>query len=282
MREKDYLKFKLNKIFSRNTIRNVLELGPSYLETINVKIKPGNLTIKEYINDLYLYLEKNYRNEYFYKNTILNKKLLGTYSVNTTVALSEVVVNKSKADLILINGKAVVYEIKTEYDNFSRLLNQLNDYYKAFKEVYVVTSEEQEGSLQNLLRESNAGIIVLTKRKTLSIRKKATLQDDLLDYTSMFRMLRKREFESLLKNYYGKLPSVKPVFYYEACFEWFQKIDKLEVYELMINQLKKRNIKAKSLFKKTPNALRSLTYFEDLSESEYALLNNVLNMRVRM
>ncbi len=63
------------------------------------------------MKSLYNYL-KVYRNEYFYKNTILNKLLLGRHSINTTTALSEMPIGKSIADFILLNGKGVVDEIK--------------------------------------------------------------------------------------------------------------------------------------------------------------------------
>nr|WP_270211591.1 sce7726 family protein [Streptococcus anginosus] len=62
----------------------------------------------------------------------MNKRLLGMHSINTTTALTEIPVGRAKPDFILINGKAVVYEIKTELDNFDRLENQINEYYKAF------------------------------------------------------------------------------------------------------------------------------------------------------
>ena len=64
------------------------------------------------------------------------------HSVNTTTALTEVAIAKSKADFVLINGKAVVYEIKTELDNLERLCSQIDDYYKAFDHVAVVTYEK--------------------------------------------------------------------------------------------------------------------------------------------
>ena len=41
-----------------------------------------------------------------------------------------------------LNGKAVVYEIKTELDNLERLESQISDYYKAFDHVAVVTCIE--------------------------------------------------------------------------------------------------------------------------------------------
>lgn len=46
---------------------------------------------------------------------------------NTTTALTEIAIAKSKADFVLINGKAVVYEIKTELDNLERLSAQVDD-----------------------------------------------------------------------------------------------------------------------------------------------------------
>ena len=73
------------------------------------------------ISEVYRFMSKAYRNEYFYQNTLLNKLLLGKHSINTTTALTQVPIRRSKADFILINGKAVVYEIKTELDTLERL-----------------------------------------------------------------------------------------------------------------------------------------------------------------
>ena len=99
----------------------------------------------EIISKIYKYMSKNYRNEYFYQNTMLHKLLLGKHSLNTTTALTQIPIGKSKADFIMINGKAVVYEIKTELDSFERLDTQLNDYFKAFNHVCVVTCEDDYG-----------------------------------------------------------------------------------------------------------------------------------------
>jgi phosphate uptake regulator len=76
------------------------------------------------ISEVYRFMSKAYRNEYFYQNTLLNKLLLGKHSINTTTALTQIPISKSKADFILINGKAIVYEIKTELDTFDREINE--------------------------------------------------------------------------------------------------------------------------------------------------------------
>ena len=55
---------------------------------------PKNINVIQKMKSLYNYLKKSYRNEYFYKNTMLNKLLLGRHSVNTTTALSEMPIGK--------------------------------------------------------------------------------------------------------------------------------------------------------------------------------------------
>lgn len=120
------------------------------------------------ISEIYSYMSRNYRNEYFYQNTSLNKLLLGRHSVNTTTALMQVPVGKSRADFIMINSKAVVYEIKTELDNFDRLQMQLHDYCMAFDHVCMVTSENNFEKACELLEDTAVGIYVLTDKNTLS------------------------------------------------------------------------------------------------------------------
>lgn len=83
---------------------------------------------------------KEYRTEYLYKNTILNKLLFAKHDYKNN-SFNELPIDKSKADFVMINGKGVVYEIKTELDNLDRIETQIQDYYKAFTEVVVVTYE---------------------------------------------------------------------------------------------------------------------------------------------
>ena len=130
----------LNCVFTRNTFEVLLKGQRN--DTYNAAIKRYTKSTKnksnlQLIGEIYEHLDENYRNEYFYKNTLLNKLLLGKHSLRTTTALTEVPIAHSKADFVLVNGKAVVYEIKTELDNFDRLNTQIADYYKAFSYVSV-------------------------------------------------------------------------------------------------------------------------------------------------
>ena len=70
----------------------------------------------------------------------MNKRLLGIHSVNTTTALTEIPVGRAKPDFILINGKAVVYEIKTELTNIKLLyVNDERNYITGNLDVKMIT-----------------------------------------------------------------------------------------------------------------------------------------------
>lgn len=237
----------------------------------------NNRTNKEVISGIYRYLKKEYRNEYFYKNTLLNKLLLGRHSLNTTTALNEVPISKSKADFILINGKAIVYEIKTELDSLERLDSQINDYYKAFTKVCVVTHESNYEKVSKLLKDTSVGICILTKRNTISTRKEPVESNYRLDHSVMFKVLRKREFEQILINHYGKLPVTTQMNYYKACLEWFKEIEINKAHSYMVDELKKRNIKEIEEYKKVPYELKFLVYFSEFKKRDYTKLNAFLN-----
>ena len=221
-------------------------------------------------------MEKYYRNEYFYKNTLLNKLLLGVHSLNTTSALTEVPVGKSKADFILINGCATVYEIKTELDNFDRLMGQLEDYYKAFSRVIVVTSESNYSLLQKRLEGLPTGICVLTHRGHLSHRKQPEEFCGDLSSDIMFKILRKSEYEEILLREYSYLPSVSQFSYYRACKSMFGALTTDQQQQNLVKALKKRiQIEVES-FKKIPYELKFLVYFSNLREVDYTKLENFL------
>ena len=77
---------------------------------------------------------------------------------------------------MLINGKAVVYEIKTELDNLERFGSQIDDYYKAFDHVAVVTYEK---NLQRLCKcmdniDKPVGIYIFEKKWKTRYNSKTT------------------------------------------------------------------------------------------------------------
>ncbi|WP_346868032.1 MULTISPECIES: sce7726 family protein [unclassified Clostridium] len=270
----------LNKLFTKSTFKNLIEKNRSdvYTSIIKQYVNDSDSKYNELlIREIYKVITKTYRNEYFYKNTLLNKLLLGRHSLKTTTALTEIPINKSKADFVLINGKAIVYEIKTELDTFDRLGSQLNDYYKAFNNVCVVTCESNYKKLSDILKNSNVGICILTDKNTLSTRREPIEDNSKLNHKTMFKILRKREFENILLQQFGVLPIVDQVFYYDECFELFQKIDIESAYQYMIKELKQRNkIEIEEYKHYVPYELKFLIYFSNFKKGDYIKLNDFL------
>lgn len=270
----------LNRFFTRNTLKQVIEEGdsPAYVAAIRRYIDDySSKTNEECISEIYQYLREEYQNEYYYKNTLLNKLLLGVHSLHTTTALTEVPVGNSKADFILINGKAIVYEIKTELDNFDRLDSQIEDYYKAFSRVAVVTSEKNINSIQKRLQNSPVGICLLTKKGTLSVRKEPIEFNEALSNTVIFRVLRKNEFERILLKQYGSLPNVSQFEYYRTCQERFENLPINIAYEEFVRTLKCRARIDIVEYSKIPYELKFLVYFSGFKRRDYIKLSNFLS-----
>lgn len=271
----------LNRLFTQKAFIEILRENESDLYRTIVERYVDNARAKknnEIINEIYKYMSQEYRNEYYYQNTLFNKLLLGVHSMNTTTALIQIPIGKSKADFILINGKAVVLEIKTELDTFERLDTQLQDYYKAFDIVYVVTSEKQFERACSILDNTPVGILVLSDNNTISNkkRKKASSYTKQLEHRAIFKLLHKKEVDCLLLKYYGQLPKTSQVFYYDMCFQWFSQIPIIDSYKMTLEQLKKRNKVQAELLDCIPYELKSLVYFWGPSQSSLYDINEFL------
>lgn len=267
----------LNRIFTRNMLRHFIDGKIDNVYSLVVRRYTSNADQKnnrELISEIYCELKNNYRNEYFYKNTLLNKLLLGVHSVNTTTALTEVAIAKSKADFVLINGKAVVYEIKTELDNLERLSSQIDDYYKAFDHVAVVTYEKNLQQLQRVLDgiDKPVGIYVLRKNGKLGTVRKPQRHISDLDKDIIFKLLRKSEYEDIIVQWYGYLPEVTQFKYYAACKKMFLQIPIEQSYLCVLRILKKRMQLEKEEFVKIPYELKFLAYFMELTYDDYQKL----------
>ena len=272
--KKNYL---INRFFSRNTIKNLVQNKKDpVFERVSQHYKlENNLST---IQNVYNKLSRSYRNEYFYKNTLLNKRLLGIHSVNTTTALTEIPVGRAKPDFILINGKAVVYEIKTELDNFDRLENQINEYYKAFNHVAIVTYEKNIDMAKRKIAEINKpiGLYILQKNVKIKTVMEPKEYNDDLDRDVIFSILRKREYESIIEKRFGFLPQVSQFDYYDVCRQLTEDIRLEQFYSDFLIELKKRNPINKELFAAVPYELKFLVYFMNFKPKDYDALAQFL------
>lgn len=265
----------INRVFTRKVICDLLQgkrndvfdyVVRRYVEA------PESKSHGELISEIYAHLGKQQRNEYYYMNTLLNKLLDGIHNVNTTTALSQVHIGHSIADFVMLNGEGRVYEIKSALDNFDRLHDQLHDYFRAFSKVSVLTSIRERTNVENILSTfgdmGNAvGIYVLSDNNAIFNRERSREPEEynsLLNHASIFKLLRKREYENILLQYYGQLPQSDPVFHFRTCLECFERISLLDAQKFAHQELKKRNRITVEEFVSIQPELKSVVYFSNL------------------
>jgi len=277
------------KVFSPSNFKKILLDGDcsvicrkieKYYKTI-----PKMNNVRNYgdiIDSLYNAMLLTYKNEYVYKNTIINKLLLGKHSTNTTTALNEFRVGKSKADLIFINGEIILYEIKSEYDNPDRLESQIKEYQKAVDQIFIVISQKYTNYYLTNNIPHAIGIIELTNRNTLRVKRAATKNYKYLSHDVLFKLLRKEEYLSLITKCYGFVPVVPNTQIYRECLKLSKLLDVLEFQKLVFNKLKDRKLRDAIDFNsnRTPYALKHICYFSDPNQKEYQNLYSFLNKEV--
>lgn len=274
--------FALNRLFTQNLLLNAIKEQDMALFENIIKRYLIDIEAKDnykLISEIYNFIGISYRNEYFYKNTLLNTLLLEKHNLETTTALTEIPVGKSKADFVLINGKAIVYEIKTELDNLDRLDNQVNDYFTAFNNVCVVSCENNYHKLIDKYIDSPVGIYILSNKNKLIVYKEPEDSNKMLNQLSIFKVLHKREFERVLLTYFGILPNASQVFYYDRCFEMFTTIPLIEAYQLSIHELKTRNKILAEEFLSVPYELKFLIYFSKFTGKDFHSLDQFLSRK---
>ena len=277
----------LNKIFTVPYIDKLVDedsVPDSFLKCVQRYVKSNNMTYGKAISEIYHYMDEEYRNEYFFKNTILNQLLIKKHDIYNTAALTELPVGESKADFVMINGRGIVYEIKTDLDNLSRLENQIKDYYKVFSYVYVVVGKKQGRKVREFLKDQRVGIYELSESGNLIQRKKAYCNRDDLSHEAMFRLLRKSEFEYVLLKHFKELPIVNSFQYYRECLKWIKEMNVTSLQKDVMQCLKQRTLLMveNRLEEKVPYELRFYAYFSKKYHVNYEELDSFLCKEVEV
>ena len=230
-------------------------------------------TFRELLQHSYDHLSINYRHEYLYKTALLNSYILRNYSLSDTILLNEFKIGSSKADCVLVNGTNKVFEIKTELDNPDRLNSQLNDYYKAFSEVYIVIHCSSIDKYVQLLNPK-VGIMIF-KDNSIEVFRTATYDQSKLETVTMMKALRKEEYLQIVKKLTGNVPSVQPVFLFKACLDIVSNYAVDEIQSEFLKVIKQRINHRLNEFisaSEIPDMLRHSCYHSNMNQNEYLSL----------
>lgn len=179
-----------------------------------------------------------HRDEYIYRAALSQKVLLGTHSLRTASMLTEFRTGKCKADLVILNGTATVYEIKSERDSLVRLENQVANYKKVFAKVNVISSEDHINSIIKIIPE-DVGLMCLTKRYQIKTIREAKNCPERICPSTVFESLRMSESIEILESLGVIVPNLPNTKMHVALKELFSKLDPATLHFEMLKTLKR-------------------------------------------
>ncbi|MBN8574100.1 MAG: sce7726 family protein [Candidatus Kapabacteria bacterium] len=234
-----------SSLFSRNQALSWLKMDFS---SINYKIEryddkwlnSQNLRYLDYLRYVYSVLVDNYQNEYVFKNEFLNNWLIKELGETNSQIFSEFRVGNSIADLVMFNGCSKIFEIKTELDSDSRLTLQLENYQKAFNQIFLIIPKSKVHVYEK--QDDSVGLITYdpASENLFSIYRNATRNLD-IDTSVTMSILHTNEYKSIVRRHYGYLPQMTSFNQFKVCSELIFEIPKEKLNKLFIDEIKKRN-----------------------------------------
>jgi len=188
------------------------------------------------------------RPEYIYKSALTHKILLGTHSLRTASMLTEFRVGGCKADVVILNGTATAYEVKSERDSLNRLERQVCAYRSVFARVYVISADEHIHAVQEAV-PNDVGILQLNGRHQISTLRDAQEGQERISPTAILDSVRTREAALILKFLGIPVPDVPNTRMNATLKELFFELDPVDAHRAMVHVLKRtRNLSPLSEF----------------------------------
>ena len=213
------------------------------------------------------------RDDYVYRAAIAEKVLLGKHSLNMASMLSEFRAGGSKADVVILNGTAEVYEIKSDRDSLSRLEDQVSDYEKVFASVNVITSEKHIDNVMQMV-PGDTGIMCLTSRFQIEMVRDARDRPDRISPVTVLGSLRVNEAKMILEMLGEPFPDIPNTMQYAVLREIFAKQDPASVHRAMVATLKEtRSLAAlKNFIGRLPRSLHARALSARINRSGHGRL----------
>lgn len=260
-----------SSLFSRNAVTSWMK---NDFQSINVKIQRydkkwlnmNKATYMDYIKYVYRVLESKYQNEYILKNTFLNKWLIKEVGQENSQVFSEFRVGNAIADLVMFNGTSKAFEIKTEMDSPKRLNFQLENYRKAFNEIYLILPYSKVEQYEHC--DDEIGIITFspdTKEKFQIHRK--SISNEIVDKDTIMKILHTHEYKSMVLEHYGFLPSMTSFNQFDVCRELLFDIPNVQLNSYFIKFMKTRQ-QGSALSKRNYREFNQMSLAMKLSQEE--------------
>lgn len=237
------------RFFSSTVIREMARRGksPTFARLVResglLSCMVDSATVAELLDDAFRHLRrKQHRHEYIYKAAITKKVLLGTHSLQTASMLTEFRVGDCKADVVILNGTATVYEIKSERDTLSRLQKQLGSYRRVFARTNVIAGENHIGDIL-AMAPKEVGVLRLTDRYSIRVEREAADCTSETCSGAIFDAISLREAEAILVDNGVETPRVPNTQRHAVLRKAFLSLPAVTAHRGMVTALKRsRNL----------------------------------------
>lgn len=279
----------ISRLFSSSVIREMARKGksPVFARLASESGLVDSLSMSQSVHSLFdaafSFLEKEgYRDEYIYKAALTRTILLGTHSLRTASMLNEFRVGECKADLVILNGTATVYEIKSERDSLSRLERQVTAYAKVFARVYVIAGENHVNGVINSV-PSDVGIMKLNSRHGISILREAADRPERISPVAIFDSIRTLEASKILELQGVLVPVVPNTELRSALRQLFIKLSPRVAHEGMVQVLKetRKLLPLSDLVDNLPISLQTAALSVPLRKLDHMRLVSAVNTRIK-
>ncbi len=270
----------LTRLFSAAIFREMAKKGRSGLfrrllgQTNLIDHGGPHATVGETFDSAFEILKvAGHRDEYIYRAAISQKVLMGTHSLRTASMLNEFRAGSSKADLVILNGTATVYEIKSERDSLARLANQIENYKRVFAKVNVIASEGHiEGVLEMV--PDDIGVMCLSKRYQITTVREAVDCPARICPVTVFDSLRMAESVAILRALKVTVPKVPNTQMHAAMRDIFATLDPIMLHAEMVRTLKRtRDLASLGDFvERLPMSLQAAALSISLRRSDHSRL----------
>ena len=239
------------------------------------------LTYLNYLSWVYRYLLKNYRNEYIYKNELINKYIYKHFGRSTSVAVNEFRVANAVADLVLFNGESKCFEIKSDLDSPQRLSNQLDYFQRIFEQCYILVPVDTINEYKKIV-DDRIGLLTLrycaNGQVSINMERQA-MKIEMVDVDVLMCSVRAAEYRWMVKQAYGKMPDVSDFEMFEACREQLKHLTSEQLHLLFREAIKLRKSKV-SVLKNVPPIFRQMSLSLNLNDASLRLLENLSQQKI--
>lgn len=270
----------MTRLFSASVFRELAKKGSSGLfsrlvDQINLfNSLITSATVGDVFDSAFDILKiAGYRDEYIYRAAISQKILLGKHSLRTASMLNEFRIGNCRADLVILNGTATVYEIKSEKDTLVRLKNQIVNYKRVFARVNVIASESHVDNVLAMVPE-DVGVLCLSKRYQISLVRKAVDCSERICPITVLESLRITESVAILRAMGITVPNVPNTQIHTALRSIFTNLDPVMLHAEMVRTLKRTRDLAplSNLVDHLPKSLLASALSVSVSRSGYSRL----------